>query len=111
MKRTFTILGYVFLVVLVLLAAGYGGLWVAGERLDKESKTFMDRAVPAIAANWDVEELRKRASEEFDADADYDDVAEYFDSLLRLGSFAAYHGSTGEATITLSAPVRVCHHC
>ena len=102
MKKTITILGYLFLVLIVVLATTFGALYLIGKKLDKESKAYVDAAVPAIAADWDVEELRKRASPEFDSGLDYDEVGEYFDSLHELGKFEAYQGSTGESTIAIS---------
>ena len=84
MKKIITLLGYTFLVILVLVAAASGGLWFAGNKLDKESKAYVDAAVPAIAGNWSVEELRKRASEEFSAAVDYDEIGIWSEVKLAI---------------------------
>jgi hypothetical protein len=74
----------------------------AGYSLDKESKVFVDTAVPAIISGWDVAELQKRASEEFNSSVDYDDLMRYFAILRKMGSLREYQGSIGESQITFS---------
>lgn len=57
----------------------------------------------AIASDWDVRELWKRANPEFDALLDYDETERYFSALRGRGEPVVYKSATGEATITLSA--------
>lgn len=102
MKKTIMILGYVFLALIVVIAITVASLAIIGKKLDKESKAFVDAAIPAIVSEWDVDELQKRASPELDASVDYDDVEDYFDSLQQLGKFQEYRGSTGDSNITIS---------
>ncbi len=101
-KKTITLLGYVFLVLIVGTAAAMGTLAVLGKRLNKESKTFVDAAVPAIVSGWDVEEIQKRASPEFNDEVDYDDLEQDLETLRQLGELVEYKGSSGDANITLS---------
>lgn len=102
MKKIIMILGYVFLAVIVLLIAGAASVAVIGKRLDKDSKAYVDAALPAIITEWDVSELQKRASPEYDDSVDYDDVEDYFTSLQQLGKLEEYKGSTGDSNITIS---------
>ena len=102
MKRTIMILGYIFLALIVVIAATIASVTIIGKKLDNESKAFVDAAIPAIVSEWDVSELQKRASPELDASVDYDDVEDYFDSLKELGKFQEYNGSTGDSNITIS---------
>lgn len=102
MRKTIVILGSVLLVLTVLLSVGYGSLALLGKRLDKESKAYVDSAVPAIVTGWDLDELRKRTSPEFDDGADYDELQDYFDELRQLGNLTEYKGAEGDANITLS---------
>ena len=102
MKKAIMILGYVFLALLVVIAATSASLAIIGKKLDKESKAFVDAAIPAIISDWDITELQKRASPELDETADYDDVEEYFGSLQQLGKFQEYKGSIGDSNITIS---------
>lgn len=102
MKKAIMVLGYVFLVLIVVLIVGYGTLTIIGHRLDRESKAFVDAAVPAIVSTWDVDEIEKRASPEFNDEVDYDGLEQDFDVLRQLGKLVEYKGSTGDSNITLS---------
>jgi hypothetical protein len=102
MKKTIMFLGYVFLALLVVIGVTIASVAILGEKLDKESKAFVDAALPAIITDWDVAELQKRASPELDESVDYDDVEEYFGSLQQLGKLEEYKGSTGDSNITIS---------
>lgn len=102
MKKTIMILGYVFLALLVVIGLTIASVAILGKKLDKESKAFVDAALPAIVTDWDVTELQKRASPELNESVDYDDVEEYFASLQQLGKFQEYKGSTGDSNITIS---------
>ena len=102
MKKVIMILGYIFLVLIVVLLSGFGSLTVIGNRLDKESKAFVDAAIPAIVSTWDVSEIVKRASPEFNDEVDYDGLEQDIGVLQQLGTLVEYKGSTGDAHISLS---------
>jgi hypothetical protein len=102
MKKVVMMLGYAFLVLIVGVLAGVGMLAIAGNKLDKESKAFVDAAVPAIVADWDVDEIQKRASPEFNDEVDYDDLEQDLAALRKMGKLVEYKGCTGDANITLS---------
>jgi hypothetical protein len=100
-KKVIMILGYIFLALIIVFLAGFGSLTVIGNRLDKESKAFVDAAIPAIVSTWDVSEIEKRASPEFTDDVDYDGLVQDFGVLQQLGNLVMYKGSSGDAHITL----------
>lgn len=102
MKKAIMILGYAFLVLLVLLAVATATIAVFGKRLDTESKAFVDAALPAIVSDWDVRELQKRASPEFDDAVDYDELEDDFETLSQLGRLEEYKGSAGDSNIAIS---------
>ncbi len=102
MRKTVMILGYLFLVLIVGTVAGVGTLATIGKKLDRESKAFVDAAVPAIVSGWDISEIQKRASPEFNDEVDYDDLEQDLETLRQLGKLVEYKGSTGDANITLS---------
>ncbi len=102
MRKTIMALGYMFLALVIVITAVIGALAVIGKRLDRESKAFVDAALPAIAADWDIEEIRKRASPEFDEEVDYDDLAQDLEELRQMGKLVEYKGSTGQSNITIS---------
>ncbi len=102
MKKVIMILGYAFLVLLVLFAVGIAAIAVFGRGLDKESKAYVDAALPAIVSGWDVRELQKRASPEFDEAVDYDELEDDFETLSQLGRLEEYKGSAGDSNIAIS---------
>jgi len=59
-RRFLLILGALTLAIIVVAGIGAGLLIYKGNSLDAESKAFVDTAVPAIAANWNKEQLLDR---------------------------------------------------
>jgi hypothetical protein len=102
MRKIISLLGYTFLALIAAMAITVSVLYLEGRKLDKESRVFADSTIVALTSDWSVDELRKRASPEFESDVDFDEIQEYLDSLEELGTFVSYQGSTGESTITLS---------
>ena len=99
MKKIVTALGYTFLTLIAATVISVGVLYFEGKKLDKESKAFADSAITAITADWSVDELKKRASAEFENDVDYDEIQEYLDSLGVLGKFGAFPASTDGVSV------------
>ncbi len=102
MQKTIKTAGYALLTVVVLLIAGMAIIAAIAHTLDRDSKVFVDSAIPAIVSDWDITELQKRASPEFEETVDYDDLSQYFEMLQELGNMTEYKGSRGEARIALS---------
>ena len=102
MKKVIMTLGYAFLVLIVGIVAGTVTLAAIGNRLDRESKAFVDAAIPAIVSTWDVSEIEKRASPEFNDEVDYDELEQDFSAIQQLGKLVEYKGSDGDANIALS---------
>jgi hypothetical protein len=102
MKKVIMTLGYAFLVLIVGIVAGTVTLAAIKNRLDKESKAFVDAAIPAIVTTWDVSEIEKRASPEFNDEVDYDELEQDFSALQQLGKLVEYKGSDGDVNIALS---------
>lgn len=65
MKKFFTVLGVIFLVLIVLGGVGFVLVARWGNALDKESKAYADTAIPAIVGTWSEKEVFDRASPEF----------------------------------------------
>lgn len=103
MKKTLMILGGVFLVIIVLGIVGVTILAVKGRALDKESKQYVDAAVPAIVSGWDITEIQKRASPEFKAAVKAEDLEKLVGMFRRLGKLKAYNGAKGDANISVTS--------
>jgi hypothetical protein len=99
-KKFLYVLGGVTLVTFGVIVLGAVLLVHNGNALDAESRDFVDSAVPAIAGNWSREELLGRATPELRAVAKPNDLTNLFNSFNRLGTFAAYDGATGQATMS-----------
>ena len=105
MKKILITFGIIFLCLMVLGVAGILALKSGGEKLDKESKSYVDKAVPAIVESWNVEELMQRASAELLEVVPSQKVNELFKLFsAKLGRLKEYQGSKGEANISINVP-------
>ncbi|HUK99679.1 MAG TPA: hypothetical protein VLX29_02355 [Nitrospirota bacterium] len=102
MKKRGKILVYILLAFAALSATGAITIGTVGNTLDKESKIFVDTAIPAIVSDWDIAEIQKRASPEFNEAVDYDEMQQLLEVLHGLGDFQEYNGSVGESRIIIS---------
>lgn len=103
MRKVLYVLGAVFLALIVVVVGGVGYLSYVGNQLDREAKAYVDEAVPAIVANWSVDELTRRASPELLQATKPDDLRTAFVLFAKLGPLVQYRGSQGDATIFASA--------
>jgi len=97
MKKFFIALGIIFLTLVLLGAIGIGIAAFKGAALDKESKAYVDAALPAIISSWDTRGLLSRTSPEFNQATRPDDVERLFESLRSLGKMQKYQGSQGQS--------------
>jgi len=102
MKKFLIVLGVTFLVLVVVIAAFIGYAAITGSALDKQSKAYVDAAVPAIVSSWNEQELLSRASPEFQKAAKPADVDRLFRWFRTLGQLQKYEGSQGQATINVT---------
>jgi hypothetical protein len=100
MRKFFMIIGV--LAVITVVGGGIGLLVLArsGAALDTASKAYTEEAVVAIAANWEPDELWKRASPHLRKIATRDQISGLFNAAKRsLGPMLEYRGSQGQALI------------
>ncbi len=100
MRRFLQIFGLVTLIFIVVAGSGLGVLIYQGRALDAESKSFVDSAVPAIAAKWSEQQLVERATPELIKNAKPAELDAFFGGLSRLGPLVEYQGATGDATMS-----------
>jgi hypothetical protein len=100
MQKLLIVLGMIFLLLVVVVAAFVGYSAMIGGRLDKESRAYVDAAVPAIVSSWNEQELLKRASPEFQKAASPADVDRLFRWFTILGRLQKYEGAQGQAIIS-----------
>lgn len=89
----------------VLIVTGIVGFFILGRNevaLDRTSKAYVHDSVIAIASNWDVDQLWKRAAPDLRTSMNEDMVRGLFNAARgTLGPLVEYRGSEGEATIWL----------
>lgn len=97
MKKFFIVLGAIFFTLIVLGAVAFVFIAIRGTALDKESKAYVDAAVPAIVSSWSGQELLDHASPEFKQATSGADVGRMFSVCRLLGKMLAYRGSQGQS--------------
>lgn len=102
MKKFFAALGIIFLVIIVLGAVGIGFVAVRGNALDKESKTYADAAIPAIASGWSERDLLARASPEFNQAVTQQKLDQLFRWFASLGRLQKCEPAQGQARISVT---------
>src|SRR5947207_7916162 len=102
MKKLLIALGIVFIVLLVGIVALIGYAAFTGSKLDKESKVYVDAAVPAIVSSWNERELLSRASPEFQKAASPADVERLFRWFRTLGRLQKYEGAQGQSITSVT---------
>jgi len=102
MKKFFITLGVIFLVLIVAAGIGFWYFANRGITLDRESKAFVDAAIPAIVTNWNKKELLDRASPEFKRDVPETQIDDLLRRFTVLGRFMTFDSATGQAAIYAS---------
>jgi hypothetical protein len=100
MKKFLIVLGSMFLAVIVLAAIGIAFFAVRGSALDKESKTYAESAVPAIATTWSEKELLDRASPEFKKAVTIDQLDRLFGAFSKLGRLQKCEPPQGQSIMS-----------
>src|SRR5258708_2836019 len=100
LRRLIYILGGLTLFAIVVAAIGFGIIVYEGHMLDAESKTYVDSAVPAIAAHWSKDELLDRATPELRATVKPSEMKALFDALSQFGPMLEYEGAIGQAMMS-----------
>jgi len=100
MKKALTILGGIFICLIVVAVVGFSVLNYFGNKLDKESKSYVDEVIPIIIADWNSKELINRASPEFLESTPLDKLNSFMNACSkRLGKLKEYKGAKGQAGI------------
>jgi hypothetical protein len=88
-------------VVLFVIVAGAGISVVVYrvDTLDAQSKAFIDSAVPAITAKWDIAQLLDRGTPDMRDRTGPDDGKALAGMPANLGQFSEYLGATGKVNL------------
>jgi len=102
MKKFLSIVGGIFL-VLVLVVAGFIGYAVyQGQGLDASSKAYVEANVPAIISAWSKEELLKRSSPQLlkVVNEKPEQVDQLFQKLSKLGAMRSFGDVKGDSNVS-----------
>jgi hypothetical protein len=91
MRRLLTFLGGLFLFFIVIFGAT--ALW--SNTYKPEATSYLDESLRSIAANWNQDELLKRAAPELLAGASAGQLTAMFSQLSPLGPLKSIETSTG----------------
>src|SRR5208337_657619 len=97
MRRLLKTFGTVVVGLIVVVGAGIAYLAHVGADVDREAQAYVDTAVPAIVANWSVDEMRRQATPDMLQSVKPDDLRTLFALFGRLGPVVDYQGSKGGA--------------
>jgi hypothetical protein len=105
LKKALLIFGGLCAAGVLLLICLIAFIAYTGRGLDKESKTYADAAIIAVASQWNEKELTDRVSPEFMAAMrDPADLDRAVGMWRTLGPLKKYDGSKGDAHIDLRWP-------
>lgn len=103
MKKIFIILGGIFALLIVAAVIGFSYLAIEGRTLDQDSKAYVDRVTPEILSSLDRNTLFRYASDELKNSASAEEFDKIFKWFGKLGRFEQYRGSSGQASISVTA--------
>ena len=99
MKKLLTIVGGVFLALVVVAASFFGYAAYQGRGLDASSKAYVEENVPAIISTWSKDELLKRSSPQLlkivnDKPGEIDQLFQKISQLGPMESFGEVKGAS-----------------
>jgi hypothetical protein len=99
-RKFLQVIGAISLIFYCLVGIGVGIIFYKTHGFDKESKAYIDSAIPAIAANWNQGQLLSRVTPDFRKVTSADQLAGILDTLSTLGSLVQYEGAKGGSTFS-----------
>lgn len=85
MDKFLKVLGAVFLVALLGIAIAVAVMLPRGMALDEEAAAYVEANIPLLVAEWDAEELKRRAAPELLAGSGAEQMPRMFTYLSALG--------------------------
>ena len=108
MKKILTILGAIFICLILVGVIAISGLYYYFSGLNKESKAYVDEVIPMIVTSWNSKELINRVSPEFLQVVSAEKIGLLFSTLSeQIGPLKDYKGSTGKAKVTITPKGKV----
>jgi len=101
MKKLLSVIGGIFIILIIAVAGFVGYAMHEGDGLDASSKAYVDDNVPPIISTWSKEELLKRASPQLIRFLNErpEQTDQIFQKFSQLGALRSYDGSKGDSHI------------
>ena len=101
MKKVLSVIGAIFLTILVVVGAFIGYAAYQGRGLDASSKAYVEENVPPILSGWSKEELLKRSSPQLlkAIEDKPDQIDQLFRKLSKLGAMRSFTNVKGDSQV------------
>jgi hypothetical protein len=93
MRKLLRALGIIVVVGIVAVAAGDRYMAHVGAEVDRDAQAYVDATVPAIVAEWSVDEMRREAAPALLQAVRPEDLSNLFALYGKLGRLVDYQGS------------------
>lgn len=102
MKKFLSIVGGLFLVLVLVVGSFVGYAAYQGRGLDASSKAYVEANIPPIISTWSKDELRKRSSPELlkSINERPEQLDQLFQKLSKLGAMRSFGDVKGDSNIS-----------
>jgi hypothetical protein len=102
MKKFLSIVGSIFLVLVLVVAGFIGYVAYQGQGLDASSKAYVEANVPAIISTWSKDELLKRSSPQLlkVVNEKPEQLDQLFQKLSKLGAMQSFGDVKGDSNVS-----------
>ena len=102
LKRFLSIIGGLFLVLVLLVAGFFGYAAYQGRGLDASSKAYVEENIPAIISTWSQDELLKRSSPQLlkVINEKPEQLDQLFQKLSKLGPMLSFGEVKGDSNVS-----------
>ncbi len=106
MRRFLSLVGGIFLFVVLVIGGFMAYAMYQGKALDSSSKAYVMANVPAIVSTWSKQELLKRASPQLlkELQKHPGQIDRMFQKLSSLGAMQSFGSVQGESNISYNLP-------
>lgn len=102
MKSCLSVIGGIFLVLILIVGGCIAYMALVGGKLDASSKAYADKAVSAIASTWSEDELIARESPQFKKAASREELDQLFKKFRELGPLQSSEEIRGDAKVNFT---------
>lgn len=104
MKNFLSIVGGIFLVLLLVAAIVFGYTAYRGKGLDASSKAYIEEHIPTILQTWSKDELLKLSAPQLieNINNNQNNIDLFFKKLTELGKFQKIYDIKGDSNVSIT---------